>query len=315
MGILIREISVTEASNVDWEGISQNEEHIFIGDFGNNSGSREDLCIYEIDKGEILNPNVTEVEAHKKPFVYEDQNQFIWPLNEHNYDCEALIASNDSLYLFSKNWLNEEVNLYVLPAHWTDTAVAILKESFNSDGLITDACRDPDSGLALLLGYKNNGANLYTSFVWLLWDHDSFDFFGGNKRRIEVGSMFTLGQTEGVALINGYDGFICGEEISSVITIAPKLSRFDFSEYFFQGTADLSPLYGDQLELFPNPVDNQFVVSDAEGRFEIYSFSTFQLVMTGEITSNKIDVSLLEPGLYFLKTPSSTSRFLKVNTP
>ena len=90
LGNLIREISVIGASNIDWEGISQNEEHIFIGDFGNNSGSREDLCIYEIDKENIIDPNVTAVGALKKPFVYANQNQFNWPLNEHNYDCEAV---------------------------------------------------------------------------------------------------------------------------------------------------------------------------------------------------------------------------------
>lgn len=315
LGNLIRDITVIGASNIDWEGISQNEEHIFIGDFGNNSGAREDLCIYEIDKEDIIDPNVTAVEALKKSFIYANQNQFNWPLNQHNYDCEALIATNDSIYLFTKNWLNEEVNLYVLPSNWTDTASALLKQSFDSDGLITDAVRSPESGLTLLLGYKNNGANLYTSFVWLLWDHESFDFFGGNKRRIEVGSMFTLGQTEGIALMNGNDGFVSGEQISSVVTIPPKLSSFDFSEYFYSGTMHISESSTDQLGPYPNPGYDQIVVSEKSGLFEIYNASTLKLVLIGKINSNKIDVSLLEAGVYLLKTSNSTSRFLKVNSP
>ena len=279
LGNLIREVTVIGSSNVDWEGLSQNEEHIYIGDFGNNSGSRDDLCIYEIDKENIMDPNITEVEAIKKPFVYANQDQFNWPLNEHNYDCEALIASNDSLYLFTKNWLNEEVSLYVLPSNWTDTATAILKQNFNTDGLITDAVRSTESGLTLLLGYKNNGANLYTSFVWMLWDHDSFDFFGGNKRRIEIGSMFTLGQTEGVAIMNGSNGFVSGEQISSVITIAPKLSRFDFSEYLFQGITNMSELHEGILPLYPNPVYYQIFLSENTGVFEVYNADTFRLVL------------------------------------
>ena len=315
LGNLIREVNVIGSSNVDWEGLSQNEEHIYIGDFGNNSGSRDDLCIYEIDKENIMDPNITEVEAIKKPFIYANQDQFNWPLNEHNYDCEALIASNDSLYLFTKNWLNEEVSLYVLPSNWTDTATAILKQNFNTDGLITDAVRSAESGLTLLLGYKNNGANLYTSFVWMLWDHDSFDFFGGNKRRIEIGSMFTLGQTEGVAIMNGSNGFVSGEQISSVITIAPKLSRFDFSEYLFQGITNMSELHEGKLPLYPNPVYYQVFISENTGVFDIYNADTFQLVLTGELTSNRIDISHLKVGSYLLKTSSSTERFLKVNSP
>ena len=72
LGNLIREISVIGASNVDWEGLSQNDEHIYIGDFGNNSGSRSDLCIYELDKAQIIDPNVTEIVAVKKSFVYSN---------------------------------------------------------------------------------------------------------------------------------------------------------------------------------------------------------------------------------------------------
>ena len=313
LGNLIREISVIGASNIDWEGLSQNDEHIYIGDFGNNSGSRSDLCIYEIDKAEIINPNVTEVLAVKKSFIYADQIQFNWPLNQHNYDCEALIASNDSLYLFTKNWLNEEVNIYALPSHWTDTAAAILKESFNSDGLITDASRDSESGHTLLLGYKNNGANLYTSFVWILWDHALFDFFGGNKRRIEIGSVFSLGQTEGVALRNGQEGFVSGEQISSVITIDPKLSSFDFTQYFSTGTMNV--VENDLFEPYPNPVENTIFILEKSSSFEIYNASTMKLVLKGEIASNKIDVSVLKEGVYILKTSRFNHRFFKINSP
>ena len=84
----------------------------------------------------------------------------------------------------------------------------------------------------MLLGYKNNGANFYTSFIWMLWDYNANDFFSGNKRRIEIGTMLSLGQTEGIALKGNASGFVSSEEISSVITIPPKLLKFDFSEYF-----------------------------------------------------------------------------------
>ena len=227
MGSIIREITVTNAINVDWEAISHNSQSIFVGDFGNNSGSREDLCIYEISKQDIQDSQATEVTAIRRPFRFEDQLDFNWASNAHNFDCEALISTEDSIYLFSKNWLNEETKLYILPAAWSDTAVAILSAGFNVDGLITDATSDSISGRIMLLGYKNNGGNLYTSFIWMFWDYQGSFLFSGNKRRIEIGSMFTLGQTEGIALYNSTNGYVSSEQISSVITIPPKLFKFD----------------------------------------------------------------------------------------
>ena len=60
---------------------------------------------------------------------------------------------------------------------------------------------------------------------------------------------------------------------------------------------------------------NQIVFSEKSGLFETYDACTLKLVLTGKINSKKIDVSLLEAGAYLLKTPSSISRFLKVNLP
>ena len=79
--------------------------------------------------------------------------------------------------------------------------------------------------------------------------------------------MFTLGQTEGVAIMNGSNGFVSGEQISSVITIAPKLSRFDFSEYLFQGITNMSELHEGKLPLYPNPVYYQIFLSFVNGQF------------------------------------------------
>ena len=207
-GILNREITVVNASNVDWEAISQNSQSIFVGDFGNNSGSRENLCIYEISKSEILDPSVNEVVATRRVFKYEDQVEFTWNSNAHNYDCESFICTEDSIYLFSKNWLDEQTKLYGLPVAWADTAVATVNASYNVDGLITDASIDLAGESLLLLGYKNNGANFYSSFIWMLWDYNGNDFFSGNKRRIEIGTMLTLGQTEGIALKGSSSGFV-----------------------------------------------------------------------------------------------------------
>jgi len=39
LGNVLREVFIEGVNNVDWEALTQNESHLFIGDFGNNSGS------------------------------------------------------------------------------------------------------------------------------------------------------------------------------------------------------------------------------------------------------------------------------------
>ena len=54
-GSISRTISITNATNVDWEDITQDETYIYIGDFGNNNGNRQDLKVYKILKTDYIN--------------------------------------------------------------------------------------------------------------------------------------------------------------------------------------------------------------------------------------------------------------------
>jgi len=311
MGSIIREINILSATNVDWEAISQNSQSVFVGDFGNNSGSRENLCIYEISKADIQDPSVNQVTAIRSVFRYEDQVDFTWGSNAHNYDCEAFLCTEDSMYLFSKNWIDEETKRYSLPISWVDTATAILNNSFNVDGLVTDASIDSSGESVMLLGYKNNGANFYTSFIWMLWDYNANDFFSGNKRRIEIGTMLSLGQTEGIALKGNASGFVSSEEISSVITIPPKLLKFDFSEYFNGEALNIISKGNKEILIYPNP-STQFIRIEKQNEpFKIYELATSKLVLKGLIKSNQIDVSSLRPGHFYLQVGQSRTKFTK----
>src|SRR6185437_11352921 len=55
-GIITKTITLQGASNVDWEDITQDDENIYLGDFGNNeSGNRTDLIVYKFPKADIQN--------------------------------------------------------------------------------------------------------------------------------------------------------------------------------------------------------------------------------------------------------------------
>ncbi|MGC9330765.1 MAG: hypothetical protein ACP5DZ_02680, partial [Bacteroidales bacterium] len=86
-------------------------------------------------------------------FHYPNQQQFEWDNYSTNFDCEAIIAKGDSLYLFSKNWGNLKTYLYALPKVPGEYP-ATLKDSFNVQGLVTGAAIDTVENQITLIGYN-----------------------------------------------------------------------------------------------------------------------------------------------------------------
>lgn len=240
-GTIIRTIHIANATNVDWEAMTSDSTYFYLGDFGNNNGNRTDLCIYRLLKSEMINNTIDTVIAEKMNFRWADQLDFTAAYNANDFDCEAFYATEDSLFLFSKNWVDLQTKCYGLPNYWTDTLNAAYTSQFDVDGLITDACRDSVNNRTLLLGYKNNGSNFYTSFIWCLWDHASNLIFSGNKRRIEIGNVLTVSQTEGITVSDNGTGYVSAEKVVNIITIPAKLFTFNFNA-FFEGTNELEPL-------------------------------------------------------------------------
>lgn len=260
---------------MDWEAITSNSTHVFIGDFGNNSGNRQNLCVYRFLKSDLLLDTIV---AEKLPFYWSDQIQFNAQANAHNFDCEAFVAREDSLVLFSKNWLNLYTRRYVLPVYWTDTIAAMVQDSFFVDGLITDASLSPDQSRTFLLGYKNNGNNFYTSFIWNLWDYSNGQVFSGNKRRIEIGNVLNVSQTEGIALTSNESGYVSSEKVVSFVTLAPKLFKFNFGAYFNNVTIP---------EILPQSMV-ELVLNAKDGTYEIILKRPFKIAELKDIQGRSI---------------------------
>lgn len=89
-GEITQEFDLKGTKNTDWEEITQDENFIFIGDFGNNlSGNRKDLKILRVTKSSLL-ANKPEIDTIN--FSYEDQIDFsAKPSNQTDYDCEAFL--------------------------------------------------------------------------------------------------------------------------------------------------------------------------------------------------------------------------------
>ncbi len=204
--IPLRTIQVLGATNRDWEELADDDEYIYIGDTGNNSGFRKDLAIYRVPKSGLM--TATEVGAERISFYYPEQDEYN-PSRSHNFDCEAMVSLGDSLYLFTKNRGDQQTDFYRLPktpGHYP----AIWMGRFDAKGLVTGAdIRSTDQGHELaLIGYRMNRGR-YQAFLLIFDPQPSSHFFSGSARRIDLD--VTL-QTETVLFYDERTVLITNEE-------------------------------------------------------------------------------------------------------
>ena len=191
-----KSIEITNATNVDWEDLAQDDDFIYVADIGNNHGKRTDLKLYKVAKNEV--ESSTEVTADVINFQFSDQTDFTPRIN-HNFNCEAVFSFNDQLYLFSKNKVDFKTKCYTLPKT-AGTHTAELQSEFDVEGLVTAATISADEKVVALLGYTEVVDDVFDPFLWLFYDYSGDDFFSGKSKKLD----FTFqGQME--ALCFGVD--------------------------------------------------------------------------------------------------------------
>lgn len=201
-----RKIKIDSVRNNDWEELAQDDDYIYIGDTGNNGGTRQNLMIYKIRKVDIKNLN--EAVPEKIMFRYEGQTKFT-DSNRHNFDCEAFISVGDSLFLFTKNRGDLRTDVYAIPKIPGSYLARKLK-SFDAKGLITGA--DYRSGISgaelILIGYNVKGHD-YNPFLIHFTNFSGSDFFGGLSERITIDHTL---QSESVLFHGDQKVYISNEE-------------------------------------------------------------------------------------------------------
>lgn len=223
-GTIHHTFEIPGVTNRDWEEITQDSSYVYIGDFGNNhNGSRIDLHIIRLAKDSLITGNPV---AELINFTYSDQvMDTIKGGDRTDFDCEAMIVSGDSIYLFTKQWNSKRTSLYALPKA-PGTHIAQLKATHNVDGLITGATYMQDEQLVVLTGYSKT----LKPFFYLLYGFNGTDFFSGNKRKINIRLPFH--QIEGITTTNGLDFYITNENFESwPVKVKQKLHKFDLRPY------------------------------------------------------------------------------------
>jgi hypothetical protein len=128
---IVKNCPLRSITNTDWEELSQDDDHIYIGDFGNNSGNRINLKIFRATKNSVLNNSPV---FDSVCFTYSDQADFTPGAYKTDFDCEAFIVAEDSIYLFTKQWSGKGTSVYSLSKD-PGNHVAKLRSSFNVKGL------------------------------------------------------------------------------------------------------------------------------------------------------------------------------------
>ena len=296
-GGIQRTVSVTNAVNVDWEDIAQDENYIYVGDFGNNNGNRGDLTIYVVSKTDFKTQ--TNVTADTILIQYADQIDFSSQPNANNYDCEAMIAFGDSLMLFSKNWENEKTYLYTLPKV-SGTYSLVKRDSFDTQGTITGATYNSLSNEILLTGYKTSNLSKY---LWKLSQFNGYNVLAGTNTRCDLNITGSI-QVEAIAMKNQSEYFLSSEEVTRFgITLDSYLSTYETAV----NTA-VNDVKKFRIELFPNPVNNFLIIvvrniSQALNRKIKITNTLGEILYENENIlkyENKVDTSNFPSGIYYL---------------
>lgn len=310
-GTIAGSYTLSGIENKDWEEISQDEYYIYIGDFGNNSGDRRDLRIFRISKNSLISesPVIDTIN-----FSYSNQFDFTPALNNNDFDCEAFIVSQDSIYLFTKQWVSNRTSLYALPKT-PGNYIAKLRSSIDVDGLITGAVLLESLKIVALSGYSNR----LDPFVYLIYDFNGYDFTGGNKRKIEI--LLQFHQIEAITSTDGIKFYMSNEHFSlfPLTNTRQKIHIFNLS-YFLGNYLGLSiPLPDNENNYIISPVPAHDLITVKSyydllpADYRLISL-TGQIIMTGRLTAelSTINVSALSRGTYILRIGEEKRHSYKV---
>ena len=188
-GANTRKVVVNNAENRDWEELDIDSQYIYIGNTGNNSGNRKDLSIYKVKLEDVKQMDT--VTAVKISFYYPEQTTYKKG-GKHNFDCEAMVASGDSLYLFTKNRGNHQTNLYRLPKQPGAYSAELIDE-FDAGGLVTGAALETsgESKKLALIGYLEKDQGYHPFVIYFTGIQGNKFFQGKSNKTIFEGKMQT----------------------------------------------------------------------------------------------------------------------------
>ena len=225
---IVQRITLAKVKNLDWEDVCTDGESVFVGDVGNNKGNRKNLRIYTFPLSSIPDEGDAAVEVDSINFVFGDQTDFK-KRKVHDFDCEAIFATDDYLYLFSKGWSTGTTRLYRLNKT-PGKQVAEVVNGFDSQGLITGADYDRKNHVLAIVGYVKS---LYKPFMYLIFNFEE-DGVKLPHRRFEM-QQWAGAQTEGICF---FDDGRCYVSAETSKTMTARVLVADFRKWIGEQLKD-----------------------------------------------------------------------------
>lgn len=221
---IVQKITLANAKNKDWEDVCTDGEKVYVGDIGNNKGNRKDLKIYVFPLSSIPDEGDGTVAVDSICFTFADQTDF-GKRKIHDFDCEAIFATEKHLYLFSKGWATGTTRLYRLQKT-PGKQVAEVVNGFDSQGLVTGADYDRKTGTLALVGYVKS---LHKPFLYLIFD---FDEAGVKLAHQRFEMPYLVGaQTEGICFFADGKCYVSAETTK---TFSSRVFVADFRKWMLE---------------------------------------------------------------------------------
>lgn len=154
-------VKLEGATNFDWEALALGDEQLHLLDCGNNRGDRIWMQLYSVPLSGLKQPSVG---VERSEFRWGDV-QYQVARREHNNDCEAATWIDGQIWLFTKNWQDQQSRLYKLTPG-AGRQQLLTQTTINVGGLVTGADYSAEHQMLALLGY-GSGLRLLQPFIWL----------------------------------------------------------------------------------------------------------------------------------------------------
>ncbi|MFV0530689.1 MAG: hypothetical protein ACK5MD_04550 [Flavobacteriales bacterium] len=207
-GSILQEIEIQNAKNRDWEDITSDENFIYVGDFGNNNGDRQDLTIYKIDKKFITHESKQKIIAEIITFEYDNRFDFSKKPYQHDFDCESMFIYKNQIHLLTKAWKTGIGSHYVLSTSSGHHKAQYL-EKLDTHGFLTGADINGESVSAIQ--YTREG-NLT---LWSFSFDKNYLLFNNPIQATYLGNTSKLGQIEGITFFEN-KLYISGEKMDNI---------------------------------------------------------------------------------------------------
>ena len=241
--------------NEDWEDMAKDRTHLYIGNFGAMS---RNLQILRIKIEDLENPDLDTLVPRIINFTYgnPDYPEPDFSATSTRFDCEAMIAKDDTIFLFSKNWIDHKTYLYAIPnkANFEHTVVPV--DTLELDYLVCGADYDYVSNTVALVGYTYSTIDskphitLLTGFEgnkFLSGEHTNQEFTQPSSLTNQSGGI-TYNQVEGIAFRDSGRLWVTNERVEKSVSfftlrIPPHLREFKISSPLLVNDPATEPTY------------------------------------------------------------------------